>query len=154
MVLKNHRTDMLLKCCHQAQLSENKSQETPIKTSTISLLQHTKLNVQSISFALYFIAMAPTPNAPIKVGHIPDVQELVNELNVPERFIRDMVERPAKATTETTASNIPVIDLSKLVEGDKTQFDTEISKLSASCEEWGFFQVYILFKLYRTSCSV
>lgn len=90
--------------------------------------------------------MAPaSSNAPIKVGHIHDVQELMkaNEPNVPERFIRNMVERPASATTVTTASNIPVIDLSKLVKGDETEFHTEMLKLSASCEEWGFFQVYI-----------
>ncbi|KAL8122466.1 protein LATERAL BRANCHING OXIDOREDUCTASE 1-like [Apium graveolens] len=84
--------------------------------------------------------MAPASSFPIKVGHIHDVQELMqaNEPHVPERFIRNKVETQASATT---ASNIPVVDLSKLLNGDETEFQSEMLKLSASCEEWGFFQV-------------
>lgn len=86
--------------------------------------------------------MAPVPISPIKVGHIDDVQELkkAKPAAIPERFVRDMAERPT-LTKVTPASNIPVIDLSKLLKGDMTLFHTEISKLSASCEDWGFFQV-------------
>lgn len=87
--------------------------------------------------------MAPTPIFPVKVGHIDDVQELkkAKQSNIPQRFVRDMAERPALDTAVAPPSDIPVIDLSNLVKGDKAQFHAEISKLTASCEEWGFFQV-------------
>lgn len=88
--------------------------------------------------------MAPTPISSVKVGHIDDVQELkkAKQSNVPQRFVRDMAERPALVTAVIPLSDIPVIDLSNLVKGDKTQFHAEILKLTASCEEWGFFQVF------------
>ncbi|KAL1832547.1 hypothetical protein ACET3Z_002198 [Daucus carota] len=87
--------------------------------------------------------MAPTPIFPVKVGHIDDVQELrkAKQSNVPQRFVRDMAERPALATAVTHPSDIPVIDLSNLVKGGKARFQAEILKLTAACEEWGFFQV-------------
>ncbi|KAL5701139.1 Protein LATERAL BRANCHING OXIDOREDUCTASE 1 [Ranunculus cassubicifolius] len=78
--------------------------------------------------------------APVKVGHIDDVQELrkARPTTIPERFVRDMAERPSSATP---SMHIPVIDLSKLVDGDIDDFHSELSKLAISCEEWGFFQV-------------
>lgn len=90
--------------------------------------------------------MAPIPLFPVKVGHIHDVQELkkAKQSNIPPRFVRDMAERPELATAVTPPSDIPVIDLSNLVKGNKAQFHAEISKLTASCEEWGFFQVFLL----------
>ncbi|KAM3323857.1 protein SRG1 [Capsicum chacoense] len=85
--------------------------------------------------------MAPVPSFPVKVGHIDDVQELKKNKPtcIPERFVRDMIERPKLGTVTTPSScnlNIPVVDLSKIMNSQD-----EIMKLSTSCEEWGFFQV-------------
>lgn len=105
---------------------------------------HSQLNFQTSFLALDFYTMAPTPISPVKVGHIDDVQELrkAKQSNVPQRFVRDMAERPELATTVTHPSDIPVIDLSNLVKGGKARFQAEILKLTAACEEWGFFQVF------------
>ncbi|CAN4106192.1 unnamed protein product [Withania somnifera] len=88
--------------------------------------------------------MAPMPSFPVKVGHIDDVQELkkIKPSSVPERYVRDMIERPKLATVTSPSScnlNIPVVDLSKIL--NSQDFHYEIMKLSSSCEEWGFFQV-------------
>lgn len=99
--------------------------------------------------------MAPVPSFPVKVGHIDDVQELkkTKPSSIPERFVRDMIERPKLATVTTPSScnlnNIPVVDLSKILKGNKNSqdFHYEILKLSSSCEEWGFFQVLNFFPL-------
>ncbi|KAF5207696.1 Dmr6-like oxygenase [Thalictrum thalictroides] len=65
--------------------------------------------------------MAPVPFSPIKIGKIDDVQELrkVRPTSIPERFVRDMVERPFVASP---SMHIPVIDLSKLIEGVEPHF--------------------------------
>jgi hypothetical protein len=84
--------------------------------------------------------MAPVPlSPPIKVGHIDDVQELRKgkPTTIPERFVRDMTERPEPATALSSPTDIPIIDLSKLVKGNKD----EILQLATACEKWGFFQV-------------
>ncbi|XP_059280618.1 protein SRG1 [Lycium ferocissimum] len=87
--------------------------------------------------------MAPVPSFPVKVGHIDDVQELkkTKPSSIPERFVRDMIERPKLATVTTPSCNlnIPVVDLSKIL--NSQDFHYEIMKLSSACEEWGFFQV-------------
>lgn len=90
--------------------------------------------------------MAPVPLSPVKVGHIDDVQELRNAkpTTIPERFVRDMTERPTLATALSSTSDIPVIDFSKLIKGDKDEVHSEILKLGIACEEWGFFQVHKL----------
>lgn len=89
--------------------------------------------------------MAPMPVFPLNVGHIDDVQELkkAKPTSIPDRFVREIAERPALATPTQSSSpcNIPVIDLAKLLKGNKNDFHSEILKLTASCEEWGFFQV-------------
>ncbi|KAI7743650.1 hypothetical protein M8C21_023675 [Ambrosia artemisiifolia] len=88
--------------------------------------------------------MAPVLNLPLNVGHIDDVQELkkARKTNIPNRFVRDRAERPMLETTPSPlSSSIPVIDFKKLMTGNKEEFHFEILKLSASCEEWGFFQV-------------
>ncbi|KAF6171665.1 hypothetical protein GIB67_042180 [Kingdonia uniflora] len=88
--------------------------------------------------------MAPVSISPIKVGHIDDVQELrkARPTTVPPRYVRDISERPTTTTT-TSSMHIPTIDLSKF-SGENInsyQFNRELSKLAASCKEWGFFQV-------------
>ncbi|KAK2996248.1 hypothetical protein RJ639_027454 [Escallonia herrerae] len=88
--------------------------------------------------------MAPIPLFPINVGHIDDVQELkkVKKAAIPKRFVRDVAERPTLATAPCSPlKNVPVIDFSKLLHGNPNEFHGEISKLAASCEDWGFFQV-------------
>lgn len=89
--------------------------------------------------------MAPVISFPLNVGQIDDVQELKKsrKTNIPHRFVRDMAERPMQDTTLLPFStSIPVIDLKTLMKGNKEEFHHEIMKLSASCEEWGFFQVH------------
>ncbi|XP_022979844.1 protein SRG1-like [Cucurbita maxima] len=83
--------------------------------------------------------MAPAPISPINVGHIDDVQELrkFKPNTIPQRFIRDIQERPTQATALISSSDIPTIDLSKLLKGNRD----EILHLYSACEEWGFFQV-------------
>ncbi|KAI3979597.1 hypothetical protein MKX01_013692 [Papaver californicum] len=83
--------------------------------------------------------MAPVPISSIDVGHIQDVRELrkFQPKTIPKRYVRDVAERPTLVKTPTSLPmQIPVIDLSKLDENN-----TELKKLAASCEEWGFFQV-------------
>ncbi|XP_047309467.1 protein SRG1-like [Impatiens glandulifera] len=81
----------------------------------------------------------------IKVGYIHDVQELGNSKKtaIPERFVKDIDERQSLKNVNTSLStSIPIIDLSKLLmKVNKDEFDIELLKLVASCEEWGFFQV-------------
>lgn len=89
--------------------------------------------------------MAPIPcSVPphIKVGHIDDVQELrrTQPMTVPERYVRDVAERPTPDTILTTMS-IPIVDMSKLVQDGNDQSQQEMAKLVVACEEWGFFQV-------------
>ncbi|MQL71540.1 hypothetical protein Taro_003858 [Colocasia esculenta] len=82
----------------------------------------------------------------IKIGHVDDVQELrkCRPAAVPERYIRDVGERPAEAAAAassvlSSSENIPVIDMSRLVRGGEARLEME--RLAAACEEWGFFQV-------------
>ncbi|KAL9410346.1 hypothetical protein AB3S75_044164 [Citrus x aurantiifolia] len=88
--------------------------------------------------------MAPVPTFPVKVGQIDDVQELrkVEPSTIPERFVRDLTERPSSlATALSPPSDIPIINLSKLMKGNHDEFHNEILNLATACEEWGFFQV-------------
>nr|GEV38224.1 protein SRG1 [Tanacetum cinerariifolium] len=80
---------------------------------------------------------------PLNVGHIPDVQELKNgiEAKIPDRFVRDVNERPLPTIPSHFSSSIPVIDISKLMKGKNEEFQDEMLKFTAACEEWGFFQV-------------
>ncbi|GJU97841.1 protein SRG1 [Tanacetum coccineum] len=80
---------------------------------------------------------------PVNVGHIPDVQELENgpKAKIPVRFVRDVNEQPLPTIPSHFSSSIPVIDLSKLMKGKNEEFHDEMLKFTASCEEWGFFQV-------------
>ncbi|KAK8491627.1 hypothetical protein V6N13_060860 [Hibiscus sabdariffa] len=87
--------------------------------------------------------MAPVPSFPIKVGHIDDVQELrkTEPTQIPQRFVRDMSERPKLAAMVPSPNDIPIIDLSKLVGSDRDEQGRQIVQLKTACEEWGFFQV-------------
>lgn len=91
--------------------------------------------------------MAPARIPPIKVGHIDDVQELRKSKPslIPERFVREMTDRPSPATVlplSSSSIHIPVIDLSKLLwSSSSDEFQRELRKLAESCEDWGFFQV-------------
>ncbi|KAK3189771.1 hypothetical protein Dsin_029332 [Dipteronia sinensis] len=92
--------------------------------------------------------MAASTVIPINVGHIDDVQELrkTKPTTIPERFVRDVTERPTTLDSTTTTlssphTDIPIIDLSKLVNGNPDDFQSEILNLTTACQEWGFFQV-------------
>ncbi|KAB2035273.1 hypothetical protein ERO13_D04G122400v2 [Gossypium hirsutum] len=79
---------------------------------------------------------APTyaPSIPV-----PNVQELVRKdpLQVPQRYVREVEDRPKDTDTSYLSSVIPVIDLSLLFMGN----NEELTKLDLACLEWGFFQV-------------
>ncbi|KAG6764883.1 hypothetical protein POTOM_032372 [Populus tomentosa] len=68
------------------------------------------------------------------VGHFDDVQELRKDrpTTIPERFVRDMTERPAPATVLPSLSTIPTIDFSRLVEGNKDKYKSEMLELTKS----------------------
>lgn len=91
--------------------------------------------------------MAPvlcsSTSSEIRIGEVEDIQELrrARPTAVPERYVRDTNERPALSTILPSSLSVPVIDLSKLVCGTKRQSQEEMAKLTAACEEWGFFQV-------------
>lgn len=87
--------------------------------------------------------MAPVPLSPIQVGHIDDVQELrkAKPTSIPERFVRDLTERPTLPTGQSAPNGIPIINFSKLLKGNQDEFQREILNLTTACEEWGFFQV-------------
>ncbi|XP_052172104.1 protein SRG1-like [Diospyros lotus] len=72
---------------------------------------------------------------------VPNVQEMVrkNPLHVPERYIRNQEERPKSTDRTHLSSEIPIIDLFLLSNGQ----EEELKKLDVACKEWGFFQVYI-----------
>ncbi|KAF5752212.1 hypothetical protein HS088_TW01G00119 [Tripterygium wilfordii] len=84
--------------------------------------------------------MAPAPTSPIKVGHIDDVQELRKSkpATIPQRFVREMNERPTLQPSSSSTNDIPIIDFSKLKNGNKD----EILHLEMACKEWGFFQAH------------
>lgn len=96
--------------------------------------------------------MAPVPISPLNVGHIDDVQELRNTKprSIPERFVRDITERPKLSTSSTTtntpisssSSHMPIIDFSNLTKPNTEESRIEIQKLASACEDWGFFQVH------------
>jgi len=90
-------------------------------------------------------SMAPVPISPINVGHIDDVQELrkARPATIPERFVRDMTERPTLATALQPPDTVPIIDFSRLVKGNKDEYKSEMLQLTRACEEWGFFQVQV-----------
>ncbi|KAH6805669.1 hypothetical protein C2S51_030500 [Perilla frutescens var. frutescens] len=70
---------------------------------------------------------------------VPSVQEIVRNdaQNIPERYIKNLDERPKASDISSISDDIPVIDLSLLVKGD----EDERSKLDAACQKWGFFQI-------------
>ncbi|OMO97243.1 Oxoglutarate/iron-dependent dioxygenase [Corchorus olitorius] len=82
------------------------------------------------------IEEAPTYEPSIPV---PNVQELVRKdpLQVPQRYVRDMEDRPNDTDMSHLSSLIPIIDMSLLLMGN----EDELNKLDLACQEWGFFQL-------------
>ncbi|XP_057434353.1 oxoglutarate-dependent flavonoid 7-O-demethylase 1-like isoform X2 [Lotus japonicus] len=70
---------------------------------------------------------------------VPNVQEMVknNQLQIPERYIRSPQEIEKVNYLPHLSSDIPIIDLTLLSNGDTE----ELSKLDIACKEWGFFQI-------------
>ncbi|CAI9095460.1 OLC1v1031414C1 [Oldenlandia corymbosa var. corymbosa] len=71
---------------------------------------------------------------------VENVQQLAsrNLQEIPNRYIRPELITHEVSVNES--SQIPVIDMSKLVAGNPG-YDTEMSKLHQACREWGFFQL-------------
>ncbi|CAI9095455.1 OLC1v1031409C1 [Oldenlandia corymbosa var. corymbosa] len=71
---------------------------------------------------------------------VENVQELTskNLKEIPHRYIRP--ELITDDVSVNDSSQIPVIDMSKLVAGN-TEYQTEMSKLHQGCKDWGFFQL-------------
>ncbi|KAL8552005.1 hypothetical protein ACS0TY_000893 [Phlomoides rotata] len=70
---------------------------------------------------------------------VPSVQEIVrnDDKNIPERYVKNVEDRPKRGDISFISEDIPIIDLSLLVKGD----EEERKKLDAACQEWGFFQI-------------
>ncbi|KAK6929373.1 LOW QUALITY PROTEIN: Isopenicillin N synthase-like, Fe(2+) 2OG dioxygenase domain [Dillenia turbinata] len=70
---------------------------------------------------------------------VPSVQDMVrnNPLSVPERYVQEDEERPSTFKPTSLSSEIPVISLSSLANGD----ENERRKLDFACTNWGFFRV-------------
>ncbi|ESR65934.1 hypothetical protein CICLE_v10010627mg [Citrus x clementina] len=56
---------------------------------------------------------------------------------VPPRYVRPEIDHPLIRNDESSAEQLPVIDMHKLVSGD----DSELEKLDRACKDWGFFQL-------------
>ena len=88
---------------------------------------------------------APTyaPSIPV-----PNVQELVRKdpFQVPQRYVKDLENRPKDTDMSHLSSLIPVIDLSLLLTGN----DEELNKLDLACQQWGFFQVSLKKNRFKT----
>nr|GMC63710.1 protein SRG1 [Ipomoea batatas] len=70
---------------------------------------------------------------------VPSVQEIVRKdvKDVPERYIQNEEDRPKASEISLLSSEIPIINLSLLENGD----EDELRKLDFASKEWGFFQV-------------
>lgn len=69
---------------------------------------------------------------------VPSVQELAKKpiIQVPEQYVYPNQD-PIVLSNTTSLQQVPVIDLSKLLCENATEFE----KLDQACKEWGFFQV-------------
>jgi hypothetical protein len=81
---------------------------------------------------------------------VPNVQEMVkiNPLQVPKRYVRNQEEMEKENYMPQLSSEIPVIDLILLSNGNLE----ELQKLDLACKEWGFFQVIL--QLYIYNCEL
>ncbi|TXG47775.1 hypothetical protein EZV62_027069 [Acer yangbiense] len=73
---------------------------------------------------------------------VPFVQELAKKplINIPPRYVRpDQDPAPLPSLNSSSSSQIPVIDMQKLLSHDF--MDSELQKLHHACKEWGFFQL-------------
>lgn len=68
---------------------------------------------------------------------VDNVQEMVRRdpSCVPERYIRNVEDRPNDGELSLLSSEIPVIDLSALNSGH----EDELIRLDLACKDWGFF---------------
>lgn len=60
--------------------------------------------------------------------------------DVPQRYVRPEIDAHAVVSEDTI--HIPVIDLARLV--DPKSHQDESYKLHLACEDWGFFQVFVI----------
>ncbi|XP_002519761.2 protein SRG1 [Ricinus communis] len=72
---------------------------------------------------------------------VPSVQELANKslATVPTRYVRSDQDPPFIPTSSSSSSQVPVIDMEKLL---SEQFmDAELERFHHACKDWGFFQL-------------
>lgn len=78
-------------------------------------------------------------------GSLPveNVQALAsdNSRGIPMQYIRSEVS--SDDVLDDRSVQIPVIDMSKLVNDQLLHDDDELAKLHLACKTWGFFQVYL-----------
>ncbi|KAL9447715.1 hypothetical protein AB3S75_015235 [Citrus x aurantiifolia] len=70
----------------------------------------------------------------------PSILELANNqplTTVPPRYVRPEIDHPLIRSHDSSAQQLPVIDMHKLLSGD----GSELEKLDHACKEWGFFQL-------------
>lgn len=80
---------------------------------------------------------------------VPCVQELAKEplVTVPPRYIRLDQDQPIIAD-DGPVSEIPVIDMQRLLGQESMDSDSELAKLHFASKEWGFFQVRVYIHFY------
>ncbi|ESR46141.1 hypothetical protein CICLE_v10001620mg [Citrus x clementina] len=70
----------------------------------------------------------------------PSILELAHNkplITIPPRYVRPEMDHPLIRTDDSSAQQLPVIDMHKLLSGD----DSELEKLDRACKEWGFCQL-------------
>eukprot|EP00252_Welwitschia_mirabilis_P022382 TRINITY_DN6040_c0_g1_i2.p1 TRINITY_DN6040_c0_g1~~TRINITY_DN6040_c0_g1_i2.p1 ORF type:complete len:109 (+),score=20.38 TRINITY_DN6040_c0_g1_i2:145-471(+) len=86
-------------------------------------------------------------NNPEKTLWIPVVQELAKTIgsdnSLPQRYIRDLgINNSALSLDHDVGMMLPIIDFAVILSEENMDARLqEMKKLSAACEEWGFFQV-------------
>lgn len=75
---------------------------------------------------------------------VPSVQQLAKEnpAVVPSRYVREDIKSPeASSPKPCSATDVPVIDMQKLLSEQSAGESSELQKLHCACKDWGFFQL-------------
>jgi isopenicillin N synthase-like dioxygenase len=77
---------------------------------------------------------------PEPIVRVQTLSETENQL-IPTRYVKPLLERPSFNKGDQGNSNIPLIDLFDLTNGDTQAKKAIMDQISIACREWGFFQV-------------
>ncbi|PWA83561.1 isopenicillin N synthase [Artemisia annua] len=77
---------------------------------------------------------------PEPIVRVQTLSETESQL-IPTRYVKPLLERPSFNKGDQGNSNIPLIDLFDLTNGDARAKKAIMDKISIACREWGFFQV-------------